>query len=344
MKSIVVVTNSIGGGGAERVMNLLSSALDTSDYKTFLIPINSSSIDLVKPSCKVIRLERDKNAGIIETARAFRKYRKAVTAITPDFLILNCDLPELFGALSRKKPKTQIIVVEHTSRPWEKRKVMGILVRLILKMKRTKWVVVQQKLSVWPFRHTSTVVIHNPVPSFYFDSQVGFDEKSANQPMRLIFIGRLTPEKQTDRFIKLCSASSTPGTIIGDGPERKKLEDLAIVLNAKVEFAGQKLDPWEQVGPNDLVVITSEYEGDGLVIVEAILQSKPLLMPNHLEPFRFGLPDLFACASFDEYLNKIEKFKHDPGILDIPKSSIKKMRDERSIERAVKEWKNLLVS
>ena len=44
---IVLVTNSLSGGGAERAINLASNSLMNLGLDVFLIPINQSSEDLV---------------------------------------------------------------------------------------------------------------------------------------------------------------------------------------------------------------------------------------------------------------------------------------------------------
>lgn len=50
------------------------------------------------------------------------------------------------------------------------------------------------------------------------------------------FVGRLAPEKQVHRMLELCSIPDTALVIVGDGPERKKLE--ALFAGKPVTFTG----------------------------------------------------------------------------------------------------------
>lgn len=344
MKSVVFVTNSIGGGGAERVINLVASSLDGADLKTYLIPINQSSPDLITPSCKLVCLERNKNLGFIHTFKTLRRFKREIRKINPDFLVLNCDLPEFFGAVTKLRKNTQIISVEHTSKPWAHRKVFGMFIRLILIARGTKWIIVQNDLIVWPFRNIRKILINNPIPDLYIRSNRTSTFNDEIGQNRLIFIGRLTPEKNANTFIELCASTQTPGVIIGEGPEREKLEALATKLNAQIQFTGQKIDPWVLVTMNDLVLVTSDYEGDGLVIVEAILQNQAILVSSNIESGKFGLPDTFSCADFKDFLFKIQRFKKNPSQFRIPEFCVDKMKKERELTRAIEKWKSLLLT
>jgi glycosyltransferase involved in cell wall biosynthesis len=94
----------------------------------------------------------------------------------------------------------------------------------------------------------------------------------------LLFVGRLTDIKGVDYLLKaLGPASKHLGreltlTILGDGPERERLENLARQLGASVEFTGQ-VEPTrrnEFMRAADLLVIPSLWpEPFGLVGIEA---------------------------------------------------------------------------
>ena len=99
-------------------------------------------------------------------------------------------------------------------------------------------------------------------------------------PMRsdLIYVGRLIDEKRVDLLIRAVAAlaESTPDlqcVIVGDGPERERLEALAerLAVASRVVFTGRVSD--ERVTglmrASRILVLPSIREGYGIVVVEA---------------------------------------------------------------------------
>ena len=109
MERIFIVTNSLAGGGAERSMNLIANGLASRGYEVYLVPINAGSEDLVRVATSVMSIDRPWKSGFKETFFALIRFRRFLKRVRPDVLILNCELPELFGAIFSNKCK--IIVV-----------------------------------------------------------------------------------------------------------------------------------------------------------------------------------------------------------------------------------------
>ncbi len=112
-------------------------------------------------------------------------------------------------------------------------------------------------------------------------------------PLRLVFIGRLAPEKCVDDLLRAIAA--VPGvhlTIAGDGPRRASLEALAraLAVEHRVEWCGYV--PWgpalfEILRRCSALVLPSATEGLGLVAVEAMSQGLPVIATRV-----GGLPEL----------------------------------------------------
>jgi glycosyltransferase involved in cell wall biosynthesis len=112
-----------------------------------------------------------------------------------------------------------------------------------------------------------------------------------NQIRRLVFIGRLEPEKSPEFFLKLCKASDISGLVMGTGSLEQELRILCQELKIEVEFLGFVEYPWGKCLEGDLVIVPSKWEGDGLVIVEALHLGLPILLADIPDLRRFGLPD-----------------------------------------------------
>lgn len=102
----------------------------------------------------------------------------------------------------------------------------------------------------------------------------------------ILFLGRIAKEKSIDVIIRAMPAllSKIPNAvllIVGDGPERGNLEDLAntLQLSSHVIFAGAK--PWVEIGQYyqlaDVFVSASQSETQGLTFAEAMAGGIPVV-------------------------------------------------------------------
>jgi glycosyltransferase involved in cell wall biosynthesis len=286
VKPIVIVTNSLTGGGAERSMNLLASHLSKfSDSQIFLIPINSGPRDLVDPQCNVVEIQRTWRGSLWDSIRSFMRFQLALQRIRPGVLIINCDLSELYSAFSLWSSKS--IIVEHTTRPWNGREHLGNLIRLILRIRGAGLVRVSDKIHPnLKFKHQD--VIRNIIDPQIFKSNTDPNFRE-NRSGKLVFIGRLSKEKRPDLFIQIARETALRAVVIGDGVLRVPLEDSSRNLG-NVNFVGQRNNPWENLSNDDLVVVTSEFEGDGLVALEAAAIGIPVVLRSTSDLKALGFP------------------------------------------------------
>jgi glycosyltransferase involved in cell wall biosynthesis len=100
--------------------------------------------------------------------------------------------------------------------------------------------------------------------------------------IKVVTVGRLVPWKQIDRLIEALSECDEAGlVIVGDGPERGRLENLAQrnQVADRVYFAGQrnKEETFALMAACDLFVLNSSYEGFPHVVVEAMAVGLPVI-------------------------------------------------------------------
>lgn len=110
------------------------------------------------------------------------------------------------------------------------------------------------------------------------------------------WIGRLSPEKGADLFLRALAGSddSVSAVIVGDGPEAQGLKTLATRLGLsgdRVRFAGFMPDASATITAFDALALTSRTEGTPMVILEAIAAGVPVIS------FAVGgIPDLLDDA------------------------------------------------
>lgn len=130
-------------------------------------------------------------------------------------------------------------------------------------------------------RSKSVQVVQNGVPVAAIDKQ-----PLARKHKVFCTIGRLDPVKNQMLLIKafahLCK--TTPRylpklLIVGDGPERDKLESLtrALALDEYVEFLGYRTDISEILTSVDVFVLSSHYEAMPMTILEAMAKKVPVV-------------------------------------------------------------------
>ena len=100
----------------------------------------------------------------------------------------------------------------------------------------------------------------------------------------LAVVGRLSHEKGVDRLLEACAGLRKDGCrfflrIVGDGPEREKLERMARDLELKdsLEFMGFQSNPYPIMADADMIVCPSRFEGFSTVVTEALILGKPVV-------------------------------------------------------------------
>jgi glycosyltransferase involved in cell wall biosynthesis len=98
----------------------------------------------------------------------------------------------------------------------------------------------------------------------------------------IVSVGRLVPWKRVDQLIEIVAAHPSIGlAIVGDGPERGRLEALvsALGVRGRVRFTGclERPATLALISVADLFVLNSTYEGLPHVVLEALGLGVPVL-------------------------------------------------------------------
>ena len=108
-----------------------------------------------------------------------------------------------------------------------------------------------------------------------------------DKKLHLGIVGRLSKEKGIDRAVGLLHATVGRGHdvmlhIVGDGPEREKLEKLArdLGVQTRIVWWGWQDKPSEFLQRLDVLILTSHTEGLPNVLLEAMLMRVPIAATN----------------------------------------------------------------
>ena len=225
------VTNSLSGGGAERATNILVNTLFDSGNQVSLVTINDGPRDLIEPKCQVFELKRKWQGGFLSVLGAYFKLQRALWKWKPEYVVLNCDIPEFLGSLTIGEHR--LIAVEHATHPWLNRIQLGKLTRKILATRETKWVAVSDHLYIWGLNSVPDISICNATILPEVSRR-----PSSGKIKRLNYVGRLSQEKQPLWALKIAEQTRLPIRIYGDGLLKSELQEYASKNKIESDFAG----------------------------------------------------------------------------------------------------------
>ena len=188
-------------------------------------------------------------------------------------------------------------------------------------------------------------VIYNYIDSAEVQrkSEKGQAKELEKEKINFVEVARLVPQKAIDRIIKVHSrlikecGKKQNFYIIGDGPEKEKLQKLIKEYNVEDTFflLGKKENPYPYIKNADYFCLLSEFEGYGMVLEEAKILNKPiiitntaareavenysksLILENNEQSIYLGLKDIIIGKTAIK--NKIEKYDNQNILEEIEK-------------------------
>ena len=161
--------------------------------------------------------------------------------------------------------------------------------------------------------------------------------------INFVTVTRLVEQKAIDRLIKVHKKLIDNGYyhkiyVIGDGPEREKLEDLVKGNNVNETFLllGKKENPYPYMKNATYFCLLSKFEGYGMVIEEAKILNKSII-----------ITDTAAREALANYKNSKILDNTEEGIYDGLKKAIENKPQESETEvydneNIIEELKNIL--
>lgn len=289
---ITFVTPSLACGGAERCVTLLTQGLLARGHVVSVITLYGAEHDFFSlPSgAKRLALSIDRDSptpmhGLANNLHRLRILRRAIKSTAPDIVISHIHRTNVMTILALGRSQVPVVVVEHNDpgmnpagRIWE-------TLRRRTYPRARKLVGVSQGVDDqfgW-LPESKRTVIHNPIemtsPRSDFEPDTG--------RFWLSSMGRLTEQKGFDLLLEAFAkvAGKHPQwflRIIGDGPLRGELENLAETLgiSGRVTFAGLLQDPISSLATSQLFVMASRFEGFPYAALEALASALPVIYTN----------------------------------------------------------------
>lgn len=283
----------LGGGGAERVaLALLQGFLERghpvdlvlAQRRGVLLPLVPDGVEIVDLGAPKLR------QVILPLVRYLRRRR-------PHALhAMMWPLP-LMAVIARALARvdTRIVGSEHTTlstmpHGLRHRAVRALTARAYLKADGLVAVsegVADDLAAYVGIARDRITVIHNPLllPAILPEPGIAAARWPAGTK-RILAVGALKSEKNYPLLLRALARvrERVPASllILGDGPLRSALEAQVAETGLKdaVTFAGFETDPWPYYAAADVFVLSSDFEGFGNVLVEAMHASLPIVSTN----------------------------------------------------------------
>lgn len=289
---ILLISPSMGVGGAERVVSELAAALAARSHEVALLaPFGVRDQDLVEARVERIEL-RDSRRSLRRMARPIIDIRRAAARYRPDVVHAHNPRITFYAALallpsraSRTRPP--LIATLHGVPKAERRHAAAML------RAADHTITVSQELGReladdgYPRSRIS--VVQNSAgdpPQLTFAERIALDAEldlAADVPVVAI-VARMVPLKAHHRFLRAAAiaARAVPDArflIVGDGPLRGEIEAQARALGlyGRTIFTGERDDARQLIARADLLVFSSDSEGMSIAALEAIAAGTPVL-------------------------------------------------------------------
>jgi len=353
-KKVAIVSNSLGKGGAERSAALLTFMLDNSGFEVHSIIVNDT-VDY-KYTGHLFNLEKESSNSF----SFYRKIKKGILLqrylaqnaieIVIDSRSRNVLLRELIARFIYRNRKIYYVVHSYnfqTYFPDSK-----FCTRIIYKNVEALICVsksIEKKVNQL-YKLNNTTTIYNP----YFIVEEELKKVSQTQKL-ILFFGRF--DEKVKNFSLMLEAFSKSKVyekgynlhLMGDGKDlpfiKQKIEELS--LSDFVKIFPFKQNPFDEVRSAKFTILTSNYEGFPLSVVESLSVGIPVISvdcnsgPGEIIQNEFnGLlvenhnPNALAAA--------INRFANDDELYDFCKKNASESVKHLTLDTISEQWKNLL--
>ena len=293
MKNILIVIDSLGTGGAEKVMFALSQGFVKRGYKIDLI-ICDNSIKIDIPDYIKLHI-LDFKKSIFHYFRYRLKLKNMIKNIEKqnarEFDLILVNLFKSIKLMRKIKHKNTYHILHNAQSQYiqnkkglklffQKRHLQSLYNNLNLITISDGMTKDLLSLGIKP---KSVKNIYNPFDFDYIKKQ---SEKNSNMVYKnyIVHLGRFVPVKRHDILLKAYKKASIDAILLlyGEGELKDDIEVLIkqLALESKVKIMGFTSNPYPIIKNAKMLVVSSDFEGFSAVIVEALYLKTPVVSTN----------------------------------------------------------------
>lgn len=285
MNKIVIVTNNMGAGGAERVIAQLVNYFTNSNIECFIIQLSKGEVFYTLDSKVTVNsIGKKSNNSLINKIKTFKELRKKITLIKPDVVLAMPEEVGIYTLPALFNTKIPVVVSERNDpkvMPWKK---ISRVCRVIFYPLASGFVFqTNQAANFFPDRIKSKgVILPNPL-----DLNRIPELKFKTRSKEIVGAGRLDIQKNFYQLIKSFKKFHEKHQdyvlkIYGEGPLREELIDYAmsVLPEGTFEFPGQDPNLLQSMCDSKMFILSSKYEGMPNILIEAMAMGMPVISTN----------------------------------------------------------------
>jgi glycosyltransferase involved in cell wall biosynthesis len=291
MRKILFHINSLGKGGAERVVSVLSDYFANDGYEVVIATLWQDKQEYPLPE-KVRRIHvglsksQETKGRLYKNLARFTNLRNAIKNEKPDIVISFCASANFRCALSMAGMDIPLLV---SVRNDPKRDYIPYKRKTDMMMKKASGCVFQTdgaKECFSPYFQEKSRVIFNPIDARFIDAAKD-NKENITRSKRIVTVGRITQQKNQMLLVKAFEKihNKFPEYVLeiygesNDGKIKEEIIDFCKSTNIynSVKFMGVSSTIYKDIKDAALFVLSSDYEGMPNALAEAMALGLPVI-------------------------------------------------------------------
>jgi glycosyltransferase involved in cell wall biosynthesis len=285
---VLLVINSLEGGGAERVMCTLASTLaETEEHWAVTLATLDCGEDMYALSPRVARIRLASGGRLVSSIRGLLQLMRRDR---PDIILSFLTRANCAAITCSRLLRIPCVISErvHTTSHFSSGGFQGLSKLMVrhLYPYADRIIAVSQGVGDDLVRNygvtaSQVVTIHNPIEMDRIKRAARVEPSIILPSDYIVAVGRLVPNKNFSMLLRAYAHASIGSalTILGEGPERRGLTTLAAELGIadRVHMPGFAANPHAIVGRATFYVSSSNAEGFPNAMLEAMCVGQPVV-------------------------------------------------------------------
>lgn len=282
---VLILTPGLGDGGAERAAIRMAAALSEAGVRTRIVGLTAEDAFAAHVPGEVSALRLGASRASYSVAKLVRLLRTDPPSVIVSHQMRATRVGLMAHALSRSHAR--FVAVEHSlarrqlaSFPPGLRSVAALLLGRLYR--RADAVVAVSRCAAREIERCLGLPDGSVwvIPNIVTDAPTPAASRSVTSdvdPLRLLCVARLVPEKGVDTLLRATAAlrgrRSVRLDVAGSGPDRPRLERLSreLDLESEVRFLGTRCDVPVLLRSTDILVLSSRVEALPTVLIEGLM-------------------------------------------------------------------------
>lgn len=348
LKKIIIVTRSMYGGGAERVIAQLAKYFDSIKIECKIITIDDEKVFYELPNgVELIPIGKKSSNKILDRLLRYKEVRNIIINENADVVL---SMPEDIGiyVIPSMLMSNIPVVVSERNNPWvmPDKKITRIMRRIFYNY--VDGIIFQTEEAATFFKKNireKGVILSNPLDLDRIPNQYKGERRK-----EIVAAGRLVEQKNFELLIRAFAEFYKENNdyrlvIYGEGRLRTKLEEISreLLPEGKCILPGKSSNLLEEIKDAAMFVLSSDFEGVPNVLIEAMATGIPVISTDCPSGGPAVLIDnekngmLIPVNDKIELIKAMEKLK-DPIRATMIANNALKIREELGSDRIYVKW------